>query len=82
MNIESIRSNGDQKDGDFFLEAYTFLCDYNWIFRSSNTECLTAGVFDQLPADWAQFCEQLSNDHFNSIPDGLENDVSTHRYTF
>lgn len=70
MNIKSI-----DRDSEFFVEAYAFLSEYNWIYRSSNTEYLNNGIFKEIPADWVQFCKQLPNDLLNAIPDGLETSV-------
>lgn len=55
----------------FLGEAFDFLQQYNWIFRSSNTEYIANGTLDEIPSDWVDCLLNVSIEELNQIPFGL-----------
>lgn len=61
---------------EFFALAYEFLAEFNWIYKSSNTEYVANGIFDKIPKDWISFFEQLDAVGVNRLPFGIDENVS------
>lgn len=64
----SIKSNSYTNAGKYFRDAFEFLNDYKWIYKSSNTEFLESGILEEMPDEWINCLSQLPNEEFNDIP--------------
>lgn len=51
-------------------EIVSFLAEYQWIYKNSNTKFIKAGVLDDFPGDWGQSLLKLSHEELNNIPFG------------
>lgn len=51
----------------FFADAHEFLAEFDWIYRTANTECLAKGVLDRLPAEWVEYYAHDTVERLNAL---------------
>ncbi|XP_053684322.1 methyltransferase-like protein 25B [Sabethes cyaneus] len=67
----------------YFEQCTKFLTEYKWIFESSNTKFVQAGILEEFPKPWIGDLDSTANEQFNRIPLGYVNqDWSSSFQTF
>uniref|UniRef100_A0A182WI73 Methyltranfer_dom domain-containing protein n=1 Tax=Anopheles minimus TaxID=112268 RepID=A0A182WI73_9DIPT len=60
---------------DYLSTAAEFLYKYKWIFCYNNTKFIRCGVLEEIPQEWINDLNTVSNEEFNHIPLGLIKDT-------
>lgn len=66
-------SSSYSTSAQYFHDTFQFLNEFDWIYKSSNTQFVANGILDQIPSEWIDSLSKLTNQEFNELPfDGFD----------